>query len=191
MKIEGDHGELELLFTAPNAHSRDVGHAAWRAIEERYPQVRIWGLVTPYFETRNIHFYVNRCGFHIVEFFNSHHPDPNEPEHPGSGEPGDGASEGGRPNDSDEGMLRFEKILQPATTRSIRTPLSPQFTASLLSWLSDLRLRQPNSAFVCTFQAVAHSHSIVAGGLEVTSRTTRFTSGTVFVMRVEILASTS
>ena len=25
-----------------------------------------------------IHFYVNRCGFHIVEFFNKHHPDPNE-----------------------------------------------------------------------------------------------------------------
>ena len=22
--------------------------------------------------------YVNRCGFHIVEFFNSHHPDPND-----------------------------------------------------------------------------------------------------------------
>lgn len=29
---------------------------------------------------RNIHFYVNRCGFHIVEFFNSHHPDPNDPD---------------------------------------------------------------------------------------------------------------
>ena len=27
-----------------------------------------WGLVAPYFETRNIHFYVNRCGFHIVEY---------------------------------------------------------------------------------------------------------------------------
>ena len=30
-------------------------------------------------ETRSIHFYVNRCGFHIVEFFNSCHPDPNNP----------------------------------------------------------------------------------------------------------------
>ncbi len=36
-----------------------------------------------------------------------------------------------------------------------------------------------------------YSHSIVAGGLLVTSRTTRLTSGTVFVMRVEILARTS
>ena len=36
-----------------------------------------------------------------------------------------------------------------------------------------------------------HSHSIVAGGLEVTSRTTRLTSGTEFVMRVEMRARTS
>ena len=28
------------------------------------------------FKKRNIHFYVNRCGFSIVEFFNSHHRDP-------------------------------------------------------------------------------------------------------------------
>ena len=28
------------------------------------------------FEKRNIHFYVNVCGFHIVEFFNEKHPMP-------------------------------------------------------------------------------------------------------------------
>ena len=42
------------------------------------------------------HFYVNRCGFHIVEFFNSHHPDPHEPV---------GA------DDDFDGMFRFEKYL--------------------------------------------------------------------------------
>ena len=36
--------------------------------------------MTPYFEQRNIHFYVNRCGFHIVESFNKFHPDPNDQE---------------------------------------------------------------------------------------------------------------
>ena len=34
-----------------------------------------------YFEKRNIHFYINRCGFKIVEFYNSHNPDPNEPDY--------------------------------------------------------------------------------------------------------------
>ncbi len=37
----------------------------------------------------------------------------------------------------------------------------------------------------------AHSHSMVPGGLEVTSRTTRLTSRTSFVMRFEMRASTS
>ena len=36
-----------------------------------------------------------------------------------------------------------------------------------------------------------YSHSMVPGGLLVTSSTTRLTSGTSLVMRVEILASTS
>jgi hypothetical protein len=38
---------------------------------------------------------------------------------------------------------------------------------------------------------VGHSHSIVPGGLLVTSSTTRLTSGTSLVMRVEMIASTS
>ncbi len=37
----------------------------------------------------------------------------------------------------------------------------------------------------------SYSHSMVPGGLLVTSRTTRFTSGTSLVMRVEIRSSTS
>jgi hypothetical protein len=38
---------------------------------------------------------------------------------------------------------------------------------------------------------MAYSHSIVAGGFDVTSRTTRFIPGTSFVMRVEIFSRTS
>lgn len=39
----------------------------------------VWEVVTPYFEKRNIHFYVNKCGFQIVEFYHMKHPDPNAP----------------------------------------------------------------------------------------------------------------
>jgi GNAT superfamily N-acetyltransferase len=80
IKVEGDHGDLELLFVSPLVHSKGIGYAAWSAIEKLHPEVRVWETVTPYFEKRNIHFYVNRCGFHIVEFFNSHHPDPKDPD---------------------------------------------------------------------------------------------------------------
>ena len=80
IKVEGGRGNLELLFVSPNVHSKGIGYAAWCAVEKLHPEVKVWETVTPYFEKRNIHFYVNRCGFHIVEFFNSHHPDPNDPE---------------------------------------------------------------------------------------------------------------
>ncbi len=74
------HNELELLFVNPEVHSKGIGYAAWQAVEQLYPETEAWETCTPYFETRNIHFYVNKCGFHIVEFFNGHHPDPHDPE---------------------------------------------------------------------------------------------------------------
>ena len=80
IRVAGEKGELDLLFVLLNAHSKGIGYAAWCQIEKLHPEVKIWETVTPYFEQRNIHFYVNRCGFHIVEFFNKFHPDPNEPE---------------------------------------------------------------------------------------------------------------
>ena len=80
IKVEGERGNLELLFVSPKAHSRGIGYAAWCAVEKLHPEVAVWETVTPYFEKRNNLFYVNRCGFHIVEFFNSHHPDPHDPE---------------------------------------------------------------------------------------------------------------
>ena len=73
IKVEGDRGDLDLLFVLPKAHSKGIGYAAWCAIEKLHPEVTVWETCTPYFEKRNIHFYVNRCGFHIVEYLNKHH----------------------------------------------------------------------------------------------------------------------
>ncbi len=80
IRVDGEQGDLDLLFVSPHAHSKGIGYAAWCAVEKVHPEVNVWETVTPYFEKRNIHFYVNRYGFHIVEFFNSHHPDPNDPD---------------------------------------------------------------------------------------------------------------
>ena len=80
IKVNGEHGDLEILFVSPKVHSKGIGYAAWCEVEKLHSEVKTWETVTPYFEKRNIHFYVNRCGFHIVEFYNSHHPDPNDSE---------------------------------------------------------------------------------------------------------------
>ena len=74
IKVSGTRGDLELLFIKPEVHSKGIGYAAWCAIEKLHPEITVWETITPYFETRNIHFYVNRCGFHIVEYLNKHHP---------------------------------------------------------------------------------------------------------------------
>ena len=73
-------GELELLFVSPEVHSRGIGKAAWRAVEALHPEIHLWKTITPYFEKRNIHFYVNCCGFQIVEFWNKYHHGPAVPE---------------------------------------------------------------------------------------------------------------
>ena len=99
IKVEGDRGDLDLLFVSPKAHSKGIGYAAWCEVEKLYPEVKVWETVTPYFEKRNIHFYVNRCGFHIIEFFNEHHPEPNESED----------ATAYNEETSLDGMFRFEK----------------------------------------------------------------------------------
>ena len=92
VSVNGDRGDLQILFVSSEEHSKGIGYEAWCAIERAYPQVRVWETCTPYFEKRNIHFYVNRCGFHITAFFHGRHRDPNSPD------------------DEDE-MFHFEKVM--------------------------------------------------------------------------------
>ena len=75
---------------------KGIGYAAWCAVERMHPEIQLWETFTPYFETRNIHFYVNRCGFKIVEYFNNLHPLP----------------EVHRGHMSDKGDFRFEKRME-------------------------------------------------------------------------------
>jgi len=93
-------GELELLFVKPDVHSKGVGHAAWCLIEKMYPEIIIWETCTPYFEKRNIHFYVNKCGFHIVEFYTKYHHGPRM------------TQEEACPEMDDDEMFRFQKVIR-------------------------------------------------------------------------------
>ena len=104
---ETQHNELELLFVNPEVHSKGIGYAAWQEVERLYPDTIVWETCTPYFETRNIHFYVNKCGFHIVEFFNSHHPEPERPDEPEFDE-----EYGDEPIGDHDGMFRFVKQMK-------------------------------------------------------------------------------
>jgi hypothetical protein len=92
---ETQHNSLDFFFVGADQLGRGIGRKAWAAIEAAYPDTRVWITHTPYFEKRNIHFYVNVCGFHIVAYHHAGNPDPHRPDKPDL--PGD------------DGMFRFEK----------------------------------------------------------------------------------
>ena len=89
-------GQLAFLYVKVCVQSKGIGQSIWRAIETMHPEIEVWETSTPYFDRRNIHFYINRCGFHAVEFFNEHHPDPNIPEQ----------------FDQEDGLFKFEKKIK-------------------------------------------------------------------------------
>ena len=93
LNLKGDFGELEIFFVVPDCESKGVGQAAWKEVERLHPEIRVWETLTPYFEQRNIHFYVNKLGFHIVEFYTKFQKDKDMPE-------------------GMDGMFRFQKVIQ-------------------------------------------------------------------------------
>ena len=70
IKINNETQEnfLELFYISEEYHNQNLGFITWKAIEKKYPSTTVWRTITPYFEERNIYFYVNKCGFHIVKF---------------------------------------------------------------------------------------------------------------------------
>ena len=99
---ETQHNELEILFVSPEEHTKGIGYGAWLAVEALHPETEVWKTCTPYFEKRNIHFYVNKCGFKIDEFwceyFTPTHPMPDDEDHD--------------PNEGPDEMFHFVKRMK-------------------------------------------------------------------------------
>ena len=98
---ETHHNHLEILFVSPEEHSKGVGYGAWQAAETLHPETVVWETCTPYFEKRNIHFYVNKCGFRIVEFWCEYFKPTHE------------VSDGHDPDEGPDEMFRFIKEMKP------------------------------------------------------------------------------
>lgn len=88
---------LDILFVKAGIESKGIGFKIWKLIENMYPTTKVWYTCTPYFDKRNIHFYVNKCGFHITKYItrysNNELPD-------------------NFIGDNGEGMFEFEKIIK-------------------------------------------------------------------------------
>ena len=94
--------ELEILFVKPEAHSKGIGCGAWQAVEALHPETVVWHTCIPYFEKRNIHFYVNKCGFQIDQFWCEYFD-------PGHEMPG---TDNHDPDEGPDEMFRFVKVMK-------------------------------------------------------------------------------
>jgi hypothetical protein len=97
------HNHLDILFVLPEAHSKGIGYGAWQEVEALHPETKVWETCTPYFEKRNIHFYVNKCGFQIDQFWCEYF----QPEHDMF------EDEKHDPNEVPDEMFRFIKVKKP------------------------------------------------------------------------------
>lgn len=84
--------ELHILYVKVGVQSKGIGFSIWNEMERLFPNTVKWKTCTPYFDQRNIHFYVNKCGFHIVKFIRE-------------------MNEDGFIGDAGCGMFEFEKII--------------------------------------------------------------------------------
>ena len=98
---ETNRNELEILFVSPEEHTKGIGYGAWLAVEALHPETKVWKTCTPYFEKRNIHFYVNKCGFQIDEFWCEYFQPTHQP-----------CDEDHDPNEGPDEMFRFVKVMK-------------------------------------------------------------------------------
>ncbi|MDO5559230.1 MAG: GNAT family N-acetyltransferase [Oscillospiraceae bacterium] len=61
---------LGTIFIDPALENKGVGRIVWDFVEHEYPDTKIWRTETPIFSHRNHHFYINKCGFHVVKIEN-------------------------------------------------------------------------------------------------------------------------
>ena len=89
---ETQHNDLHLIYVKHNNQTKGIGKLMWDEIERLHPETKVWETCTPCFEKRNIHFYVNKCKFHIVEYLRE-------------------IDEEGFIGDGGDGMFVFQKVM--------------------------------------------------------------------------------
>lgn len=93
IKEEIQHNDLHLLYVKYGMQTKGIGKMIWDEIERLHPETVVWETCTPCFEKRNIHFYVNKCKFHIVEYTRE-------------------MNDKGFIGDGEDGMFTFQKVMK-------------------------------------------------------------------------------
>jgi len=68
-EVEDSIMQIDSFFIAKEYQDKDLGSIALKKIEELYPNIKTWRLVTPTQLMKNVVFYVNKCGYHIIKVY--------------------------------------------------------------------------------------------------------------------------
>jgi len=90
---ETNYNELHFLYVKNGVQSKGIGKQLWDSIEKSHPDTIIWETCTPYFEKRNVYFYLNKLNFYIVHYDRE-------------------LNEEGFIGDNSEGMFIFKKFMK-------------------------------------------------------------------------------
>ena len=93
IKEETQHNDLHLLYVKYGIQTKGIGKMIWDEIERFHHKTVVWETCTHCFDKRNIHFYVNKCKFHIVEYIRE-------------------MNEEGFIGDGGDGMFTFQKVMK-------------------------------------------------------------------------------
>lgn len=66
---------LDFLYVKCGYQDQEIGKNIWYELELLHPEVEVWETTITYFDKRNIHFYVNICGFNIYSYLNDEEED--------------------------------------------------------------------------------------------------------------------
>lgn len=61
---------LGTIFIDSDIQDKGIGIAIWEKVESMYPETKVWRTETPGFSRRNHHFYIDKCGFRLVDIKN-------------------------------------------------------------------------------------------------------------------------
>ena len=61
-----NHNELEILFVAPEEHTKGIGYGAWQAIEALHPETEVWETCTPYLKNATFIFMLINAAFRLI-----------------------------------------------------------------------------------------------------------------------------
>ena len=63
INVETQRNKLSLFFINEDFRNKGLGFSAWQAIENYFPDTKVWYTSTSWLDRRNLHFYLNKCGF--------------------------------------------------------------------------------------------------------------------------------